>query len=387
MRESFLVFGAPSLTEDDLEALIATFRSGWIGTGPAAAALEQQFAQYKQIPHAVALSSCTAALHLAMIAIGIQPGDEVITTPMTFCATANAILHAGGVPVFADIDPYTGLISPEEIEKKITPKTKALLPVHLCGRPCAMETLQAIALEHHLAIIEDCAHAIETLYHGQPAGTLGDAGCFSFYVTKNITAIEGGMVTTANRALADQIKTLALHGLSADAWKRFSDSGYKHYETVALGYKYNLPDVHAALALQQLKRIEANWQRRQAIWAQYDEAFQDLPCLIPPPQEENTRHARHLYTLLLDLDRLRITRDQFMDQLQQNQIGCGVHYLSLHLHSYYRDRYHFQPLDFPNALWHSDRTLSLPLSPALQDEDIADVIAAVRHLLLRHDIG
>lgn len=383
MRDQFLVFGSPSLTEEDFEAVIATLRSGWIGTGPAADMFEQRFAAYKSSPYAVALSSCTAALHLTMIAIGIQPGDEVITTPMTFCATTNSILHAGGVPVFADIDPSTGLIDPAEIEKKITPKTKAILPVHLCGRPCAMDRIQEIASAHDLSIIEDCAHAVETIYHGHPVGTLGDAGCFSFYVTKNVTAIEGGMVTTANSAIADQIKTLALHGMSADAWKRFSDDGYRHYEVVSLGYKYNLPDVHAALAIHQLSRVEENLKKRQSIWEQYNKAFRDLPCFIPPPEETNTRHARHLYTLLLDLDQLRITRDQFLEKMQKLNIGCGVHYLALHLHKYYRERYGYKPSDYPKAFWHSNRTASLPLSPALNQKDITDVIEAVQTILLQ----
>lgn len=383
MRDHFLVFGAPVLTEEDLEAVLATFRSGWIGTGPKAAEWEQTFARYTGAKHAVSLSSCTAALHLAMLSLGIQPGDEVITTPMTFCATANAILHAGARPVFADVDPRTGLIQPAEIERRITPRTRLILPVHLAGRACSMREILALCEAWGLALIEDCAHAIETLYEGQHAGTFGRAGCFSFYVTKNLTAIEGGMVITNDQDIAEQIQTRALHGLTADAWKRFSDAGFKHYEMASLGYKYNFPDVHAALALSQFKRLETNLQRREAIWRRYDAAFANLPCLIPPPPEPGTRHARHLYTLLLDLDALTISRDRFLDELHQRNIGGGVHYLSLHLHRYYREQFGLRPQDYPHALWHSDRTVSLPLSAGLTEADVADVIEAVTDVLTR----
>ncbi|MBN2328561.1 MAG: DegT/DnrJ/EryC1/StrS aminotransferase family protein [Candidatus Omnitrophica bacterium] len=383
MRKNFLIFGAPQITEEDLQAVIDTFKSGWIGTGPQAAELERAFRRYKGASHAAALSSCTAALHLAMLALGIQPGDEVITSPMTFCATANAIVHAGARPVFADIDPRTGLIDPTEIEKKITPKTRAIIPIHLSGRPCDMDAILAVARSRNIYLVEDCAHAIETTYHARHAGTFGDAGCFSFYVTKNMTAIEGGMAISQKAEIVEKIKTLALHGMTADAWNRFSDAGYKHYEVSDLGYKNNLPDVHAALALSQLKRIESNLARREALWGRYDEAFENLPCFTPPPPEKETRHARHLYTLLLDIDSLAISRDQFLDELHRRNIGCGVHYLSLHLHRYYREAYHLQPNDYPNALWHSDRTVSLPLSAALSDQDAGDVVEAVQDILNR----
>ncbi|MFB3785615.1 MAG: DegT/DnrJ/EryC1/StrS family aminotransferase [bacterium] len=383
MRNKFLVFGAPVITGEDLAAVLDTFRSGWIGTGPRAAELERTFARYTNTKFAVSLSSCTAALHLAVLSLGIQPGDEVITTPMTFCATANAILHAGGRPVFADIDPRTGLILPEEIERRITPRTRVILPVHLAGRACPMREIMALADARGLALVEDCAHAIETLYQGRHAGTFGQAGCFSFYVTKNLTAIEGGMVITHEAGIAAQIQTLALHGLTAGAWKRFSDEGFKHYEMVSLGYKYNLPDVHAALALSQFKRLDANLERREAVWRQYDAAFQNLPCLTPPPPEAGTRHARHLYTLLLDLEALTISRDRFLEELRLRNIGGGVHYLSLHLHRYYRERFDLRPRDYPGALWHSDRTVSLPLSAGLSDADVADVIEAVTDVLTR----
>lgn len=381
MRDRFLVFGAPEISEFDLDAVISTFRSGWIGTGPITAELEQAFAAYTGSPHAMALSSCTAALHLAMLTAGLQPGDEVITTPMTFCATANAIIHAQGVPVFADVDPLTGLISPQEIERHITPNTRAILPVHLEGRACAMREIMEIAWRHHLFVIEDCAHAIETLYENRHAGTFGDAGCFSFYVTKNVVGIEGGMFITHHGDRANRVKTLALNGMSADAWARFSDAGYKHYQVTDAGYKYNLPDVHSALALSQLKRVEENLARRREIWSRYDKAFIGLPCYIPQPEEPGTRHARHLYRLILKTEELKISRDDFLQEMQHRNIGCGVHYLSLHLHQYYRDRFDLSSGDYPSALWLSERTVSLPLSPKLTDEDIGDVIESVTEIL------
>lgn len=377
MREKFLVFGAPDLQPEDIEAVLATLNSKWIGTGPKATEFEQTFSAYTRANHAVALSSCTAALHLAMLASGIEPGDEVITSPMTFCATANAIVHAGAIPVFADIDPLTGLIDPSEIEKKISSKTKAIIPIHLCGRPCDMTRISELARVNQLKIIEDCAHAIETEYHGTHAGTFGEAGCFSFYVTKNVTAIEGGMIVTNQQDLANRVKILAMQGMSADAWDRYSDRGFKHYQVTYPGFKYNLPDVHAALALSQLSRVEENQRRRESIWRAYDRAFQGYPCFIPPPDEPNTRHARHLYTLLLDLERLTVSRDRFLDELHARNIGSGIHYISLHLHHYYRERFNFVPSDFPNAFWHSERTLSLPLSPSLTGQDVDDVIQAV----------
>ncbi len=372
------------MTREDLQAVMDTLKSGWIGTGPRAAELERVFRQYKGAAYAAALSSCTAALHLTLLGLGIQPGDEVITTPMTFCATANAIVHAGAKPVFADIDPFTGSIDPNQIERHISPRTRAILPVHLCGRACDMDAIVSIARDRGLALIEDCAHAIETVYRDRHAGTFGEAGCFSFYVTKNVTAIEGGMVITEDAALADRVKVLALHGMTADAWNRFSDRGFKHYEVIHPGYKNNLPDVHAALALSQMNRLESNLRRRETIWSLYNGAFANLPCRIPVEPEVDTRHARHLYCLLLDLDALTIDRDRFLEEMHHRQIGCGVHYRSLHLHPYYRDTWAIRPQDYPNALWYSERTVSLPLSAALTGGDVADVIEAVSEILTRY---
>jgi dTDP-4-amino-4,6-dideoxygalactose transaminase len=381
VRDTYLVFGSPQLLQPEIDEVVATLRSGWIGTGPRVAQFERDFRAYVGSPHAVAVNSCTAALHLAMVAVGLKPGDEVIVPAMTFAATANAVVHAGGRPVLADVDRRTMCLDPQDVARRLTPRTRALIPVHFAGRACDMDALRDLARRHGLIVIEDAAHAIETLYHGRHAGTLGDLGTFSFYVTKNVVTGEGGMVTTADAAWAGRIKTLALHGLSADAWKRFSDEGFKHYEVTEPGFKYNMMDLQAALGLHQLRRAEGNLVARQELWARYDDAFADLPAFLPPPAEEGTRHARHLYTLLLDTDRLRVGRDEIQMALHRQRIGTGIHYRALHLHQYYREAFGYRRGDLPNAEWVSDRTLSLPLSPKLTEDDVQDVIFAVRRTL------
>jgi dTDP-4-amino-4,6-dideoxygalactose transaminase len=381
VREKYLVFGSPQLLEPEINEVLATLRSCWIGTGPRVSSFEKAFREYVGANHAVAVHSCTAALHLSLMAIGLQAGDEVIAPAMTFAATANAVIHAGGRPVLADVDKDTMCLDVDDVAHRITSRTRAIIPVHFAGRPCDMDALRSVAAQHDLRVIEDCAHAIETLNHGRHAGTLGDLGTFSFYVTKNVVTGEGGMVTTSRPDWAARIKTLALHGLSADAWKRFSDDGYKHYEVIEPGFKYNMMDLQAALGLPQLARVEANLARRNAIWARYDEAFAKLPVLTPAPEAKGTRHARHLYTLLLDLDRLRVDRDAVLLMLHRQNIGTGVHYRALHLHRYYREEFGYQRGDLPVSEWISDRTLSLPLSPKLTDQDVEDVIFAVTRTL------
>jgi dTDP-4-amino-4,6-dideoxygalactose transaminase len=384
VRKKFLVFGSPALEEAEIQEVVATLRSGWIGTGPRVARFEESFRGYIGSRHALALNSCTAALHLAMIAAGVGAGDEVITTPHTFAATANAIVHTGAVPVFVDVDRRTQNIDPSALERAITPKTKAILPVHFAGRPCDMDPILAIARRHGLSVIEDAAHAIESVYHGRHAGTLGDAACFSFYVTKNLVTGEGGMVTTSHDDWAEKIQMYGLHGLSKGAWKRYSDEGFVHYQVLYPGFKYNMTDMQAALGIHQLARIETYAGRRKEIWERYDAAFADLPAATPAPEEPSTRHARHLYTLLLDTERLRVDRDAVVEGLKGEGIGTGIHFISLHLHPYYRDRFGFTPEDFPNARYISERTLSLPLSARLGDGDVQDVIDAVRKVLLAH---
>lgn len=383
-RDSFLVFGSPLIGEEEINEIIDSIRTGWIGTGPKVHKFEQMFKEYKGVKYALALNSCTAGLHLALIAIGLKLGDEVITTPMTFCATANTIIHAGGVPVFADVEKDSMNIDPKEIEKRITKKTKAILPVHFAGRSCNMDAIMEIAKRYNLKVIEDCAHAIETEYHGQKAGTIGDIGCFSFYVTKNIITGEGGMITTNNEEYAEKIKVFGLHGMSKDAWKRFSDNGYKHYEVIYPGFKYNMMDIQAAFGIHQLPKVDGYAKRRREIWDRYNEAFSDLPVIKPASFEENTRHALHLYTLLVDTDKVNITRDQVLSALHNENIGTGVHYIAVHLQPYYQKTFGYKRGDFPNAEFISDRTLSIPLSPKLTDKDVNDVIAALSMFLSKN---
>ena len=385
MRKNFLVFGSPLIEQPEIDEVVASMKSGWLGTGPKVHKFEEMFREYKGSKFAIALNSCTAALHLSMVAIGIKPGDEVIVPTMTFAPTANAVIHAGGIPVFADCEKDTMNISPEDIARKITSKTKAILPVHFAGRSCDMDAIVDIAKKHHLKIVEDCAHAIETEYHGEKIGTFGDLGCFSFYVTKNIVTGEGGMAITDNEEYANQIKTLGLYGMSKNAWKRFSDEGYKHYQVVYAGFKFNMMDLQAAIGIHQLPRVDRYWKRRQEIWNRYNEAFEDLPVFTPAPVEPDTRHAYHLYTLLLDTDHLKITRDKFLDEMTKRNIGVGVHYIALHLQPYYQKTFRYKRGDFPNAEWISDRTVSIPLSAKLTDEDVADVIEAGRRVVTKNE--
>ncbi len=383
MRENFLVFGSPRIDEDEIEEVVSCLRSGWIGTGPRVAEFERRFAEYKDATYVVAVNSCTAALHLSILAAGIGPGDEVITTPLTFCATVNAIIHAGATPVLADVDPLSMNIDPACVRTKITPRTKAILPVHFAGRACDMDPLCALAEEHELTIIEDCAHAIETEYHGRKAGCFGDFGCFSFYVTKNIITGEGGLILAKKPEHAARLKVLALHGMSSDAWKRFGDEGYKHYLVTEAGFKYNMMDLQASLGIRQLEKVERYWRRRGEIWARYMDALSDLPLTLSAPVEEGTRHAYHLYSVMVDEERAGISRDAFLTAMTQQKIGVGVHYLSLPEHPHYQERFGWSPQDYPHARDIGRQTVSLPISAKLVDEDVEDVIRAVRQVLAR----
>lgn len=369
------------IEQAEIDEVVDSLQSGWLGTGPKVHRFEEMFKQYKGTRFALAVNSCTAALHLSMQALGIQPGDEVIIPAMTFASTANAVIHAGGKPVLADCNQKTMNIDPDNIIKKISSKTKAIIPVHFAGRPCEMDKIMEIAAKNKLKVIEDCAHAIESEYHGKKTGTFGDLGCFSFYVTKNIVTGEGGMIVTDNEGYADQIKILALHGMSKDTWKRFNDEGYNHYQVVYAGFKYNMMDIQAAIGIHQLPRIEEYRKRRKQIWERYNQAFQDLPVITPAPAEIRTRHAYHLYTLLLDIKRINITRDQFLYEMHMRNVGTGVHYIALHLHPFYQKVYGYRSGDFPHAEWISERTVSIPFSPKLTDNDVDDVIEAVRDIL------
>ena len=384
MRKDFLVFGSPKIEQAEIDEVVDSLKSGWISTGPKVGRFEKLFKNYIGTKHALALNSCTAGLHLSMIVAGLQDGDEVITTPMTFGATANAIIHSRAIPVFADIDLSTMNIDPERIEEKITDKTRIILPVHFAGRPCNMKRIKEIAQKHNLIIIEDAAHALEATYHGQKIGAIGDLSVFSFYVTKNLVTGEGGMITTDNASYAEMIQTYALHGMSKGAWKRYSDEGFKHYQIVYPGFKYNMMDIQAALGIHQLPQVKNYLKRREEIWHRYDDAFKQLPLDPPQPPEENTTHARHLYTILVRLEELTADRDTIQQALFNNNIGTGIHFIALHLHPYYQEQFGYKRTDFPNAEFISDRTISLPLSAKLTDEDVTDVIEAVTKVLTHY---
>ncbi len=382
-KDKFLVFGSPRLGDEEIQEVVASMKSGWLGTGPKVARFENEFKAYRGAAHAQAVNSCTAALHLSLLAAGLKPGDEVITTALTFCATVNAIIHSGATPVLVDVDPATMNMDPERVRAKITSKTKAIVPVHFAGRPCDMDALCGLAEKHGLTIIEDCAHAIESEYKGRKTGTFGAFGCFSFYVTKNIVTGEGGMVLARDAAHAGRIKTLALHGMSQDAWKRFSDEGYKHYQVVEAGFKYNMMDLQAAIGIHQLARIEEFWLARKKVWAEYMSAFSRLPLGLPSPEEPGTRHAYHLFTVLVDEAKTGVSRDAFLSRMNGENVGVGVHYLSIPEHPYYQKTFGWKPEDYPHAMRIGRQTVSLPISAKLTEEDRRDVVAAVEKSLRR----
>ena len=378
-EQQFIVLGSPLIEQAEIDEVGACMQSNWLGTGPRVAQFESDFAAYKAVPqsHLAALNSCTAALHVSMMAAGLEPGAEVVTTPLRFYATVNSIIHAGLTPLLADVDPITQCIDPAEIEAAITPRTQAIIPVHFAGRPCDMDAIMAIAERHGLTVIEDCAHAIETEYHGRKAGTFGDFGYFSFYATKNVVTGEGWMILGRDENRIARAKVLALHGMSKDAWHRFGDNGYKHYQVVECGSKYNMMDLKAAIGLYQLARVEASWQRRQAIWAHYMEAFADSPIRLPAAPDTDTRHGHHLFTAFVNESRTGISRDAFIDRMNKSQIGTGVHYLSIPEHPYYQERFGWKPEQYPNAMKLGRETVSLPISPKLREADVSRIVAAV----------
>lgn len=382
-KTRFLVFGQPLIEESDIREVEESLRAAWLGTGPKVAQFERLVSEYKRVKHAIAVSSCSAGLHLSCLALGLEPGDEIITTPLTFCATVNAIIHAGATPVLADIDPQTMNIDPAEIRNRINSRTKALLPVHFGGRSCEMSDIMAIARQHGLRVVEDCAHAIETTYHGRYAGSFGDCGVLSFYSTKNVTTGEGGMILTNDDSLAEWMKLMCQQGMSDDAWQRFSASGYKHYEVVEVGFKYNMMDLQAALGIHQIERVARCWQRREELWNRYNEGLAGLPLELPSEPKAGTRHALHLYTILVDPERCGITRDELIVRLHRQNIGTGVHYRQIADHPVYKQRFGWRPEQWPNAERVSRQTVSLPLSAKLTDGDVEDVIDAVWNALGR----
>jgi len=375
-------FAPPAIGEDEVSDVVATLRSGWLSTGPRVHAFERAFAEYVGVPHAVAVNSCTAALHLSMLAIGAGPGDEVVTTPLTFCATANVVVHAGATPRFADIDPITWNLDPAAAAAAVTPHTRALLPVHYAGRPADVPAFRAIARRHDLALIEDAAHCVEGRAAGGHIGAVADLTCFSFYATKNLTTGEGGMLTTASSEWASTARIASLHGMSRAAWARQASEQSPHYDVVMPGYKYNMMDIQAAIGIHQLAGLETRLLRREEIWRLYDESLADLPVTLPAPIADGDRHARHLYTILVDPES-GWSRDRLMAVLRDDGIQTSVHFRALHLQPFYAERFAFKRGMFPVAEMVSDRTLSLPLSAGMSDDEVAIVVESLRRAMGR----
>ncbi len=422
--QEFLPFSLPLIEDEEIQEVFDTLKTGWLTTGPKVKRFEEEFAKYIGCKHAIAVNSCTAALHLALEAIGLREGDEVITSPMTFAATAEVIRYFNAKPVFIDIDPVTMNISAEKIEEYLssclnshtlhltpltsnpTPNTlclssnsslpKAIIPVHFAGFPCDMNRIQEIAEGYKIRVIEDAAHAFPAFYNGKMIGTISDITCFSFYATKNITTGEGGMITTDNDEWAERMRIMSLHGISKDAWKRYTAEGNWYYEVIAPGYKYNLTDIAAALGLAQLRKADKLWQRRTEIAMRYTEAFKDLPELETPlsllsspnplhfTPNSGTRHSWHLYVIKLKFEYLTIDRNKFIEELKERGIGTSVHFIPLHIHPYYRDTYGYKPEDFPVAYETYRRIISLPIYPKMTDDEVERVIEAVKDVIKRY---
>ncbi len=381
VRTAFLPFNRPDITDAEIDEVVDTLRSGWLTTGPKTKEFEIQFADYVGAKHAVAVNSCTAGLHISLAAAGIGPGDEVIVPTMTFAASANVVIHQRATPVFVDVLPDTLNIDPSAVTLAISPRTKAIIPVHLYGHPCRMERLRAIAEAHNLLLIEDAAHAIGAYWHNQAIGSIGDTTSFSFYATKNLVTGEGGMVTTNNSKMAEEMRCWALHGLSRNAWDRYSKHGSWYYEVIKPGFKYNMTDLQASLGLRQLERFPLMQARRRHIAERYEMGLSELAAIELPAPRDEVIHAWHLYPIRLRLDELAVNRAQFMEDLRAEGIGCSVHFIPLHRHPYYQQQYGLHPSQFPIADMAFERLISLPLYSRMTDDDVDDVIMAIHSLI------
>jgi perosamine synthetase len=376
MRDHFLPFALPDMDEAEVAAVAEVIRSGWLTTGAKVRAFEAAFAERVGARHAIAVNSCTAALHLALEAVGVKPGDRVITTPYTFATSGEVIRYLGAHPVFVDVRPDTLNIDPDQVAAALgRERAAAILPVHIAGEPCDLDALREVAGD--IPIIEDAAHALPTRLGGRMIGAQSRVTCFSFYATKTLSTGEGGMLTTDDDAIADRCRIMSLHGISRDAWKRYTAEGSWRYEILAPGFKYNLTDIAAALGLVQLGKLDAMWRRRAELAARYDRAFAGYPELELPARGADNQHAWHLYMLRVDNDRLAGGRDALVTELRRRNIGASVHFIPLHLHPYYRQTYGFQPSDFPIATREFGREVSLPIYSRMTDRDADDVIAAV----------
>lgn len=380
-RETFLPYAVPLIDDEDINEVVETLKSGWVAKGPRTIEFEKRFAEYTGAKYAVAMNSATAALHVALIAGGVKPGDEVITTPITFAATANTIIHVGATPVFVDVDPETFCIDVNKIEEKITDKTTAIVPVHYTGHACDMDKIRAIAEKYNLFVSEDAAHAIDTFYKGDLIGKKGDCASFSFYATKNICTGEGGMLTTNSEDIAEKARVMSTHGMSKAAWNRYGKGGAWRYDIEYPGHKYNMFDIQAALAKTQMNKLSAMQDRRKEIVKKYEEGFSRLDGIKLPPEADYTTHSWHLYVVRLELDKLTIDRDKFIELMGEANIGTSVHFIPVHLMSYYRENFGYKEGDFPVAESYFNTILSLPLYPKMTDEDVQDVINAVTNII------
>lgn len=382
VRKEFLPFALPLLGEEEKQEVLKVLESGWITTGPRAFEFEKRIAAYVGASHAIALSSCTAALHVSLAALGIAEGDEVITSTLTFCSTANVIIHLRAKPLLVDVEPETLTMDPFQLERKVTHRTRAVVPVHYAGHPCRMDEIGAIARAKGIRVVEDAAHALGATYRGKKIGTISELSCFSFYAIKNMTTAEGGAVTLEDGELANKIRLYSLHGMSKDAWKRYTSTGSWYYEVLYPGFKYNLTDIQAALGLCQLAKLEAFQAKRQELASLYDQAFSGMDEISALPVRSEVTHARHLYPILLNLGSLKIDRARFIEELRAENIGTTVNFVPVHMHPYYRDTFGYKSGDFPvaeDAYW---RLISLPLYPRMTTQDAEDVVEAVKKVAL-----
>lgn len=380
VRKEFLPFARPSIGNEEVAAVTEVLKSGWLTTGPKTKQLEQEFARFIGSKYAVAVNSCTVGLHLALAALGIKSGDEVIVPSYTFAATANVVVHCGAKPVFAEIREEDFGLDPDDVRKRITKKTRAIIPVHFAGQPCDIGALKEIAEKHDLQVVEDCAHVSGATYAGKKAGRFGKVAAFSFYATKNITTGEGGMLVTEDEDLAKRFEVLRLHGMSREAWKRYGKEGNWQYEIIEAGYKYNLSDLHSALGLVQLKRVEELYRKRKAIAGYYAKALADSEALILPKELPGRSHDWHLYAVRLRLDRLRIDRARFIEALAKENIGASVHFIPLHLQPYYQRTFGYAKGMLPVTEKAFEGEVSLPLYPAMLEHDREEVVHAVKKI-------
>ena len=381
LKQHSVPYFVPQIGEEEIASVVETLRSGWLTTGPKVKRFEQLFAERVGARHAIAVNSATSALHLALEAAGVSAGDEVIVPSMTFASTASVVVHHGAKPVLVDCHADTLNIDPEQIERHITPRTKAIIPVHYGGQPCKMERILALARAHNLTVIEDAAHALPARYGDQIIGTIGDVTCFSFYANKTVTTGEGGMIVTDRDELAERMRMMTLHGISKDAWKRFSAEGSWFYEILAPGYKSNMTDIAASLGIHQLAKCDEFWELRQQIALRYDQGFADLAEIETPTVELNVQNSWHLYVIRLQLDMLQIDRAQFIRELNDAGVGTSVHYTPLHLHPYYRDSMGYQSEDLPVTTAQYRRMISIPIYPGLSESDQQYVIDTVSRLV------